>query len=866
MKPMLTNALEALKGRALGSYPVLILLSLLALLSAYIRIIIPWSKIFTSSGVVLGGNDAYYHTRLVENTIANFPTRAWFDPMTFFPHGSSLYWGPIHDQLVATLALIVGLGSPSTQTIYAVNALFPALLGVLLIVPAYLIGKKIHGRKAGLLSALLVATIPGQLLNRTMLGFADHHAAEILLSTLMILFLLYALESARGITFEQMRGLLSQESRAEAWQRMRLSVLFLAAASLSYTFYQLSWTGALMLAFVMLLFIAVYSVIEHMRGNNIEHVALLSVGVFLLPFLAVLPISDLAITNYLYYSQVHVLALAFALLSGVVLALLSVQLKQRNLPAYSFPLIIVAVVALLLGALSLASPDIGRTLGSILTLLTKPTIGELSIAEATPIFFPAATGGKFTLAMVNGNFGIAFYLSLVGMALLLYQYIKAKGTGELLVLVWSIVMFWAMYQQNRFAYYYAVNVAVLTGYVLALVLDRAGLGKLSAAYDALMRGASTGSEFVRNIKGWHVFMVVIVVLLLVWPWGTLLPALATAERAGGPPQGWQDALVWLDESTPQPGVDYYTIYEKEGFEYPEGAYGVLSWWDYGHWILAIGHRMPNANPFQQGIGGGPNKLAGASTFFTALNESYANSIADELGTRYVLTDIEMATGKFYAMTAWALDTSGWSELKQFGILGNTVGLPVNSEKFTASMTSRLHFDDARTLSHYRLVYESPGYIVSYQLVDMNKGALVRGQRGFSTYNEASYFYSQIYPFYVDSTAGVAAFDPKPPASYVKVFEYVEGAQIKGSAPDGTQLTLSVDVVAPNRAFRYSQQTTAQNGSYSFTVPYSTLGSTPESTLYDIGPISPYRLSYANTTLEIDVSEDDVLNGRTVYVR
>ena len=87
----------------------------------------------------------------------------------------------------------------------------------------------------------------------------------------------------------------------------------------------------------------------------------------------------------------------------------------------------------------------------------------------------------------------------------------------------------------------------------------------------------------------------------------------------------------------------------------------------------------------------------------------------------------------------------------------------------------------------------------------------------------------------------------------------------GSAPDGTQLTLSVNVLTPSRTFTYSQQTVAQNGTYSFTVPYSTLASTPESTLYDIGPVEPYELSYANTTLDIDVSEDDVLNGKTIYV-
>ena len=31
----------------------------------------------------------------------------------------------------------------------------------------------------------------------------------------------------------------------------------------------------------------------------------------------------------------------------------------------------------------------------------------------------------------------------------------------------------------------------------------------------------------------------------------------------------------------------------------------MSWWDYGHIITFIGHRIPNANPFQAGIGGPP---------------------------------------------------------------------------------------------------------------------------------------------------------------------------------------------------------------------------------------------------------------------
>ena len=38
--------------------------------------------------------------------------------------------------------------------------------------------------------------------------------------------------------------------------------------------------------------------------------------------------------------------------------------------------------------------------------------------------------------------------------------------------------------------------------------------------------------------------------------------------------------------------------------------------------------------------------------FMATNESTANTILDHDGTRYVITDIEMDTGKFWAMATW----------------------------------------------------------------------------------------------------------------------------------------------------------------------------------------------------------------------
>ena len=72
----------------------------------------------------------------------------------------------------------------------------------------------------------------------------------------------------------------------------------------------------------------------------------------------------------------------------------------------------------------------------------------------------------------------------------------------------------------------------------------------------------------------------------------------------------------------------------------------MSWWDYGHWITRIAHRIPNANPFQSGV-------LQAARFLTAQDESSANEMLDERGSKYVVIDFEMSMTKFHVMPTWA---------------------------------------------------------------------------------------------------------------------------------------------------------------------------------------------------------------------
>ncbi|TKX76449.1 oligosaccharyl transferase, archaeosortase A system-associated, partial [Halorubrum sp. SD626R] len=73
----------------------------------------------------------------------------------------------------------------------------------------------------------------------------------------------------------------------------------------------------------------------------------------------------------------------------------------------------------------------------------------------------------------------------------------------------------------------------------------------------------------------------------------------------------------------------------------DGAYGVQSWWDYGHWITTRAERIPNANPFQQNADEAANYLLAPSE--EEAREVLASQSTEGEHTRYVMVDRQMAS-------------------------------------------------------------------------------------------------------------------------------------------------------------------------------------------------------------------------------
>jgi len=129
--------------------------------------------------VYFSGNDAWYHLRQVQYTVAHFPRRMPFDPWTQYPFGRLAgQFGTLYDQIVAATALMIGLGSPTDQQVAITLLLAPAVIGTLVAIPTYLIGKELDSRTTGAVAVIILALLPGTFLRRGLVGFADHNIAE----------------------------------------------------------------------------------------------------------------------------------------------------------------------------------------------------------------------------------------------------------------------------------------------------------------------------------------------------------------------------------------------------------------------------------------------------------------------------------------------------------------------------------------------------------------------------------------------------------------------------------------------------------------------------------------------------------------
>jgi dolichyl-diphosphooligosaccharide--protein glycosyltransferase len=882
-----------------NSTPARIAALLIAFMAvAFILRILPILSLNGAGFLYSYDTDGWYTLRQIEVMVNNFPQYNWFDPMTAYPAGKFVDWGPLYPCIAAGLCIVTGAGT-QTSIAYVAGFVSP-ILAALMVPVVYFLGKTIRDWKAGIVAAGLAAVISYHYFFLSSYGIIGHHIAESFFAALFILLYLVACLRIKktGIRNNDLPVLV-------------VPLLLSAVAGVSFFFGLLSSPTVIIVLVVIAVFTLVQSLADFWTGKRSDAVFFVN-AVFLLVSSALLTIfgfhaDGMAITRY---SPGLVLIQLAVIAESVVLFLLSRYCVSRKI---LFPVSIV-LLGIIAGIACLVIPPLSSIAGQAAGLFFGPTEFSVGVVETLPLTLPVAWD----------FFGLSLILAAGGFLVLCYFLVMKPRMEWLFLLVWSLFMLVLTAKYQRFDYFSTVNLVLLSAICIVepfrwqdnpvrekisgigrrifpenpgpepgdasapktVIVPDAGEKKKRKSRNAENRDART----TWTLKTACLALVIVLAcgLVAISVDKDIVLGFNVPDRILSP--DWVESTVWLENSTPSPGVDYWGIYPVAGYTYPNSSYGVMASWDSGHWITFFGHRIPITNPFQDNLGGS----SGAAAYFLSRNETDANRILSDLGGKYVIVDSDLAVNTFSNLIPWATGTTDISGYYTWFVLPESENPKILDRVYRfnngyyQTIASRLYnFDGSETspdnaeFIRYTIrqvpaagEYSADvnGYarvISSDETVNIPAGtgnlALVPEGTTLSTGD-----YSEIYSSLPDepvemvpalkhyrlvyesqNNATIAPFPESKTQTIgvktVKIFEYVPGAQIAG---DGIiEVPLKTNT---GRTFVYRQA----SGNKTFVVPYATTGSLT-------GVVATGSYHIVGTDRYFTVTENDVMQGSRV---
>lgn len=412
--------------------------------------------------------------------------------------------------------------------------------------------------------------------------------------------------------------------------------------------------------------------------------------------------------------------------------------------------------------------------------------------------------------------------------------------------VWGIVILFATIMHLRYEYYASVVIVLFSAITLSSLY-----AKIADSEQPTVRIKKNVLP-VQNPFPLRATAIVGILILLIAAFSAQTINIVVDKQIGAISisSDWSDTLVWLSENSPDSGVDYLKIYEKTDFSYPKESYGILSWWDYGHWITFLTKRIPIASPFQDNV-------RPVAKFLSAQNEEEAESNAIKTGAKYVITDYATVTTKFAALPLWAYGNERISSYQQTyyqqsmgsGMLDPVLVL---KQPYFASTATRMHLFDGSfspgkggsLLTLGQAQAEGGSVPVITRTVEITPAEAARLPPSESLQVSSLQFTHPItdvpalghYRLIYESPSTVAKDDTRQ-IKEVKIFERVNGFTLPGTGTIELPLTTN-----QGRNFTWIQQ--SRNNT--FTLPYST-----QNNPYDVHATGPYRIIETGKTIEVE---------------
>jgi dolichyl-diphosphooligosaccharide--protein glycosyltransferase len=832
----------------------------IVIISLILRIL-PFFQMDFTAFAVHGDPDVWYNFRQIEVMVSDFARYNWFDPMTAYPVGKYIDWGPLFPMIASVFCLLTG--AVQRVDLIAVSSRVPILFGILMIPVVFLLARQIAGWKAGVIAAILIAVVSGEYFYRTMAGVVDHHCAEVFFTTVFCLFYIWAIRKG---TENEVNLRIASSLKPVIIPSVIAGVAFAAGLAVMPT--------TILFAMIVAFYTLFLYLWNEFHGKRTEYL-LVANGIISICAIAGLAFVGIHSPTYSLatYSAAPMHAFIMLFIGTALLQIFS--MASRGKPWIFTGLVVLAAVVGI-GIAALASPSaVSSGIGAVSSFFGQ-SFREFPIDEQKP----------WTLGHMWASYNIGMILALIGLILLGYQFLKKECPAHLFVLVWGVVVLVSTIQHSRFEYYSAVIVVISAAFALgyAFILDKPGPGgKTSAKSSRDQKGkkekrkkedtsrAKKGSGIFSALEGTGTSLVL--ACMVIFCGVSLISdySIATsATKANLIPPQWTGTLGWINGVAPPTGISYLGPYISSNWSYPPGSYSILSWWDYGHWITFLSKRIPVTNPFQDNV-------VPSALYFFAESEEAADTVADKLDSRYIITDWKMVDTKFPSMVTW-YKTSLTDETvpdnyyyRLFRVAPhegepNQTLANLHFQPYYQTMVSRLQNFDGTMVEPGEVVYieydipasrsSTPG-VYRYEVLDITtarqnlalfesnlhegKGAAIvnTGLTGPVEKIPALRHYRLIYE-QANETVGTYT-------KAVKTFEYVSGAKLKGEGR--IEVTIQTNL---GRTFIYRQD--SENGL--FILPYAT-----KDTIYPVKTVGPYRLVPSGRTIE--VSEQEVRDGATI---
>jgi oligosaccharyl transferase (archaeosortase A-associated) len=844
-------------------YFILILIIILAAFTLWVRFLTMPQLIGNGQFALSEEPDVSYNLRLVEQMIANFPAYPSFEAMTQYPYGTLITWGPLFTFIVTSFCLIAG--ATTRPEIASIAFAVPPILAAVMIPAMYYLGKVLSDWKTGVISAIFIAIVSGQYFYRSLYGFADHHIAEVLFSTIFSLAYIAAIvhTKSKKIDFHDL-------------QTLKIPLIVGILAGFTYVLGLWTMPTMVLFAFIVALFTLIQFSVDFYKGKKSDYLLVINVITFVVAIIGTLVVGLRTMGfDLVLYSPAHIIAYGLIIVGSLVLYALTHIFENKRI---YYPLSILGIAIVGLGLTFLIFPGIFSAFIIGFNLMFGGGAVSLTVQELRP----------WSLAEAWTTFNFGFVLAIGGICYTIYRNFREEKPEHIYVLVWALVILYATFNHVRYEYYLGPVIAILAALITGAILSQ---GYPEVQKYLLKRKKSTPvteeksapkkkgkAEKKAAAKSGYDGPLVIS-FFLVAAFGVLFVGIsANYDYQVGSAMGyntmhpdWRETLEWMGNNTPDPGVDYYTIYNQNTFQYPPQSYGVMSWWDYGHWITFFAKRIPHANPFQEGVSG----VNGSASFFMSPTEDQTVTIANNLGTKYVVTDIEMDTGKFWAMATWYNETLGAAPYSDVFLVTSPDNpltyQPVDlyTQDYFDTTISKLHnFDGSMTdpSTVYYIVYamgtqQTNYYPIITQAQAMNATTAIEMAKNYNANASTNYHATvasssilnpiervpALQHFRLIYESSTNALGSQGDVRYVKTFEYVAGAHIKGEG------IIEINLVTnQGRNFTYRQESV--NGE--FIVPYSTDGNP-----WGVKAVGNYRI--VGTSQEISVPEAAVQDGLTV---